>query len=94
MKRVSILHHGAPASGQLEGSSILLDDGSVIAEKDAHYLAPVEPSKILATHLSYRSRAREFGIQQVPTVPSYAVAHGRNRTASSGDALLLDRIVR
>jgi 5-oxopent-3-ene-1,2,5-tricarboxylate decarboxylase / 2-hydroxyhepta-2,4-diene-1,7-dioate isomerase len=71
MKRVRILHHGTPASGRLEGSSILLDDGSVIPEKDARYLAPAQPTKILATHLSYRSRAREFGIQQVPAVPSY-----------------------
>ncbi|HLI06783.1 MAG TPA: fumarylacetoacetate hydrolase family protein [Ktedonobacteraceae bacterium] len=71
MKRVRILHHDTPVSGRLEGSSILLDDGSLIAESDARYLAPVQPTKILATHLSYRSRAKEFGIRQVPDTPSY-----------------------
>ena len=71
MKRVRILHHGTLASGRLEGPLILLDDESVVAERDARYLAPIQPTKILATHLSYRSRAREFGMQQLPAVPSY-----------------------
>ncbi len=71
MKHVRILYDGKPARGRLEGSSILLDNGSVIPEAEAHYLAPVEPTKILATRVSYRSRAHEFGTQQMPDTPAY-----------------------
>jgi 5-oxopent-3-ene-1,2,5-tricarboxylate decarboxylase/2-hydroxyhepta-2,4-diene-1,7-dioate isomerase len=73
MKHVRVLYNGKPASGRLEGPSILLDNGSVIAEAEAHYLAPVEPTKILAIRVSYRSRAREFGTQQMPDTPAYFI---------------------
>jgi len=56
--------------GRLDGSEILLDDGSRLPEAEARYLAPVEPSKIIAVHLSYRSRIEEYGAR-VPDVPSY-----------------------
>jgi 5-oxopent-3-ene-1,2,5-tricarboxylate decarboxylase/2-hydroxyhepta-2,4-diene-1,7-dioate isomerase len=35
------------------------------------WLPPVEPSKILATHLTYRSRAEEYRMAQLPSTPSY-----------------------
>ncbi len=70
MKHVRILHNGKPASGRLEGSTILLDDGTSIAEAEARYLPPVEPSKIIAVHLNYRSRAVEFG-RKPPETPTY-----------------------
>jgi len=56
--------------GRLDGSEILLDDGSRLPEAEARYLAPVEPSKIIAVHLSYRSRIEEYGAR-IPDVPSY-----------------------
>jgi len=56
--------------GRLDGSEILLDDGSRLPGAEARYLAPVEPSKIIAVHLSYRSRIEEYGAR-VPDVPSY-----------------------
>lgn len=71
MKHVRVLFNGEPVKGRLEGSSILLDNGSVIAEAEAHYLAPVVPTKILAIRVSYRSRAYEFGTQQLPDTPAY-----------------------
>lgn len=71
MKRVRILHHGSPAHGVLEGTSIVLDDGSSVAEAEARYLPAVEPSKILATHLTYRSRLVEYAVKRVPDAPSY-----------------------
>ena len=37
----------------------------------ARYLAPVEPSKIVATHLTYRSRAEEYRMARLPAEPSY-----------------------
>jgi 5-oxopent-3-ene-1,2,5-tricarboxylate decarboxylase/2-hydroxyhepta-2,4-diene-1,7-dioate isomerase len=56
--------------GRLEGAEIVLDDGRRIPEPDAEYRAPVEPSKIVAVHLSYRSRVEEYGAR-IPDAPSY-----------------------
>ncbi|HJS93113.1 MAG TPA: fumarylacetoacetate hydrolase family protein [Solirubrobacteraceae bacterium] len=39
-------------------------------EAEARYLAPVEPSKILAVHLSYRSRVEEYKAR-LPPEPSF-----------------------
>jgi len=35
------------------------------------WLPPVVPSKIIATHLTYRSRAEEYKMAALPSVPSY-----------------------
>ena len=43
-----------------------------VAETEAQYLAPVEPSKILAVHLTYRSRVEEYAAR-TPPEPSYFV---------------------
>jgi 5-oxopent-3-ene-1,2,5-tricarboxylate decarboxylase/2-hydroxyhepta-2,4-diene-1,7-dioate isomerase len=61
---------GEPAHGRLDGATIVLDDGRVIAEREAVYLAPVTPSKIVAVHLTYRSRIEEYRAR-VPPEPSY-----------------------
>jgi 5-oxopent-3-ene-1,2,5-tricarboxylate decarboxylase/2-hydroxyhepta-2,4-diene-1,7-dioate isomerase len=47
-----------------------LEDGRRIPEPEAHYLAPVNPSKILAVHLTYRSRVDEYAAR-IPPAPSY-----------------------
>jgi 5-oxopent-3-ene-1,2,5-tricarboxylate decarboxylase / 2-hydroxyhepta-2,4-diene-1,7-dioate isomerase len=61
---------GEPSWGRLDGAQIVLDDGRRLVEQDAHYLAPVTPSKIVAVHLTYRSRVEEYGAA-VPPYPSY-----------------------
>ncbi|MGH3040208.1 MAG: fumarylacetoacetate hydrolase family protein, partial [Gaiellaceae bacterium] len=71
MKRVRIEVEGRPLSGLLAGEAIELEDGRVLAEAEARYLPPVEPSKIIATHLTYRSRAEEYRMERLPAVPSY-----------------------
>ena len=48
----------------------MLSDGVRIAEATAHYLAPASPSKILAVHLTYGSRVREYDAR-TPPEPSY-----------------------
>src|SRR3954449_4683265 len=68
--RVRVLHRGRPAWGSLEADTITLDDGTRIAEVQAQYLAPAEPSKILAVHLTYRSRVEEYAAR-IPSQPSY-----------------------
>jgi 2-keto-4-pentenoate hydratase/2-oxohepta-3-ene-1,7-dioic acid hydratase in catechol pathway len=71
-RRVRVEVDGEPRWGRREGEAIVLDDGSAVAEEDAAYLAPVEPSKILAVHLTYRSRVEEYAAR-TPPEPSYFV---------------------
>jgi 5-oxopent-3-ene-1,2,5-tricarboxylate decarboxylase/2-hydroxyhepta-2,4-diene-1,7-dioate isomerase len=56
--------------GRRERAEIVLEDGRRVPEAEADYLAPVEPSKILAVHLSYRSRIEEYGAR-IPAAPSF-----------------------
>lgn len=71
-RRVRVDVDGEPFWGQRDGSEIVLDDGARLAEVDATYLAPVEPTKILAVHLTYRSRVEEYAAR-LPPQPSYFV---------------------
>src|SRR3954469_7871689 len=59
-----------PCWGRFEGDEGVLEDGRRIVEADARFLAPVEPSKIIAVHLSYRSRIEEYRAR-LPDAPSY-----------------------
>ncbi len=63
---------GVACWGTPVGDVIRLDDGREIAESAAAYLAPVEPSKIFAVHLTYRSRVEEYAAK-LPPEPSYFV---------------------
>ncbi|HEY6406830.1 MAG TPA: fumarylacetoacetate hydrolase family protein [Ktedonobacteraceae bacterium] len=73
MKHVRVLHNGLPTWGQPAGEQIRLADGSIINEVEAHYLPPVEPTKIIATHLTYRSRVEEYRMKAPPSTPSYFI---------------------
>ncbi len=59
-----------PKWGRIEGDEIVVEDGRRMLEAEAAYLAPVEPSKIVAVHLSYRSRIEEYRAR-IPDAPSY-----------------------
>ena len=61
---------GEPRWGRLDGGEVVLDDGTRVPEPDARYLAPVDPPKILAVHLTYRSRVVEYEAS-LPPVPSF-----------------------
>jgi 5-oxopent-3-ene-1,2,5-tricarboxylate decarboxylase/2-hydroxyhepta-2,4-diene-1,7-dioate isomerase len=71
-RRVRVEVDGEPRWGHREGSRIVLDDGTELEEAAALYLAPVEPTKIFAVHLTYRSRVEEYAAR-VPAEPSYFV---------------------
>jgi len=61
---------GSPAWGRLDGDAVSLEGGKRVPIADAAFLAPVEPTKIIATHLTYRSRVDEYAAR-VPPEPSY-----------------------
>jgi 5-oxopent-3-ene-1,2,5-tricarboxylate decarboxylase/2-hydroxyhepta-2,4-diene-1,7-dioate isomerase len=68
--RVRILHDGAPAWGRRDGDAIVLEGGDRVGEAEATYLAPAEPTKIIAVHLTYASRVDEYAARR-PSEPSY-----------------------
>ncbi len=70
MARVRIEVDGTPVWGRLVGDAIELDGGGRVDAGGATYLAPVEPTKIIATHLTYRSRVEEYAAR-IPPEPSY-----------------------
>jgi 5-oxopent-3-ene-1,2,5-tricarboxylate decarboxylase/2-hydroxyhepta-2,4-diene-1,7-dioate isomerase len=61
---------GVQRWGRLDGGVVVLEDGARIDQDDAVFLAPVEPTKILAVHLTYRSRIEEYDAR-TPAEPSY-----------------------
>lgn len=69
-RRVRILREGTPAWGRRQGAEILLESGDLVDEAAAVYLAPAEPTKIIAVHLTYRSRIEEYRAR-TPAEPSY-----------------------
>jgi 5-oxopent-3-ene-1,2,5-tricarboxylate decarboxylase/2-hydroxyhepta-2,4-diene-1,7-dioate isomerase len=69
-RRVRLMIDGSPSWGRLDGDDVQLDSGGRVRAIDAHFLAPVEPSKIIATHLTYRSRVEEYAAR-IPPEPSY-----------------------
>ncbi|MGO1051964.1 fumarylacetoacetate hydrolase family protein [Crossiella sp. CA198] len=52
------------------GDRLVSRDGRAISVTEAAHLAPVQPSKIVAVHLNYRSRVEEFGTR-LPDAPTY-----------------------
>ena len=72
MKHVRIEHDGRVIEGTLDGE-VIRDAGDLELGVDEvqRWLPPVTPSKILATHLTYRSRAEEYKMARMPSEPSY-----------------------
>src|SRR5215216_6058389 len=69
-RKLRVLRDGAPEWGVREGDEVVLDSGDRIPKAGAHYLAPVEPTKIMAVHLTYLSRVEEYAAR-TPPQPSY-----------------------
>jgi 5-oxopent-3-ene-1,2,5-tricarboxylate decarboxylase/2-hydroxyhepta-2,4-diene-1,7-dioate isomerase len=71
VRRVRVLHQGEPSVGVLAGGEVVLDDGGTRLDPESvTWLAPVTPSKIIAVHLTYRSRLVEYAARE-PAEPSY-----------------------
>jgi 5-oxopent-3-ene-1,2,5-tricarboxylate decarboxylase/2-hydroxyhepta-2,4-diene-1,7-dioate isomerase len=71
VRRARIDLDGRPSWGTVDGDAIVLDDGRSISDSEARYLPPAAPTKIVGTHLTYRSRAEEYRMARLPSEPSY-----------------------
>jgi 5-oxopent-3-ene-1,2,5-tricarboxylate decarboxylase/2-hydroxyhepta-2,4-diene-1,7-dioate isomerase len=71
MKHVRIEHDGRAVEGTLDGEVIRAGGLELRTADVQRWLSPVTPSKILATHLTYRSRAEEYKMARMPSEPSY-----------------------
>ncbi len=74
VERRRVLVGGSAYWGTMEGDGRLrLDDGRVLADADAlTYLPPVNPTKIIAVHISYASRSIETRNKpKPPDTPTY-----------------------
>jgi 5-oxopent-3-ene-1,2,5-tricarboxylate decarboxylase / 2-hydroxyhepta-2,4-diene-1,7-dioate isomerase len=69
-RRVLVSTEPGPVWGRLDGDDVVLVGGGRIPAAEARFLAPAAPSKIVAVHLTYRSRVEEYAAR-VPDYPSY-----------------------
>ncbi len=65
-----ILLDGYPVQVVRDGETLVAPDGRRVAIEDAVHLAPSEPTKIIAVHLNYDSRTKEF-MTKLPPAPTY-----------------------
>ena len=66
-----VVHGGRLHGCRVDGDRLILDDGRSIAEAEATYAPPVDPTTIVCVHLNYRSRAVEFGLEISDGHPTY-----------------------
>jgi 5-oxopent-3-ene-1,2,5-tricarboxylate decarboxylase / 2-hydroxyhepta-2,4-diene-1,7-dioate isomerase len=65
-----ILLDERPVQVHVEDEELVAADGRRVSIETARHLPPVEPTKIIATHLTYRSRVEEF-MTRLPGAPTY-----------------------
>jgi 5-oxopent-3-ene-1,2,5-tricarboxylate decarboxylase/2-hydroxyhepta-2,4-diene-1,7-dioate isomerase len=65
-----ILLAGAPVLTTRHGDELVARDGRAVPIEEAIHLPPSEPTKIIAVHLNYDSRTKEF-MTRLPSAPTY-----------------------
>ncbi len=65
-----ILLDGSPVQVVRHADELRAPDGRVVGVQEAIHLPPVEPTKIIAVHLNYASRTKEF-MTRLPPAPTY-----------------------
>lgn len=65
-----ILLNGYPVQVKRDGENLVAPDGRSVAIAEALHLPPAEPTKIIAVHLNYDSRTKEF-MTKLPPAPTY-----------------------
>ncbi len=71
MKHARIMHNDQPVWGVVEGDQIKLEGGASVSLNEANYLPVTEPSKVLAPHLTYKSRCVEYKMTTIPPEPHF-----------------------
>ncbi len=73
VERRRVLIGGSAFWGTMrDDATLVLDDGRTVEAAGASYLPPVNPSKIIAVHISYSSRSVETRNRPKPTeTPTY-----------------------
>jgi 5-oxopent-3-ene-1,2,5-tricarboxylate decarboxylase/2-hydroxyhepta-2,4-diene-1,7-dioate isomerase len=71
VRHVRIEHDGQVIEGTLDADAVRADGLELPAADVQRWLSPVTPGKIIATHLTYRSRAEEYKMARLPQTPSY-----------------------
>jgi 5-oxopent-3-ene-1,2,5-tricarboxylate decarboxylase / 2-hydroxyhepta-2,4-diene-1,7-dioate isomerase len=65
-----VLLDGAAVQVERHGDVLVARDGREVGVDEAVHLPPSEPTKIIAVHLNYASRTREF-LSKLPQAPTY-----------------------
>ncbi len=65
-----VLLDGAAVLTTRHGDTLVAGDGREVGVDEAVHLPPTEPTKIIAVHLNYESRTREF-MTKLPKAPTY-----------------------
>jgi 5-oxopent-3-ene-1,2,5-tricarboxylate decarboxylase/2-hydroxyhepta-2,4-diene-1,7-dioate isomerase len=81
-----IVLHDREVQAQVEGDDLVTADGDRVPIDSAHHLPPVEPTKIIATHLTYRSRVEEF-MTKLPPAPTYFQKPTTSLNAHEGEVV-------
>ncbi|NBP24992.1 MAG: FAA hydrolase family protein [Proteobacteria bacterium] len=85
-----ILLQGAPVEVVRHGEELVAPDGRVVGIEDAVHLPPCEPTKIIAVHLNYDSRTKEF-MTRLPPAPTYFHKPITALNSHKGDVVRPDR---
>jgi len=83
-RRILLDEH--PVQVHVDGDELVTVDGLRVVTSTAHHLPPVEPTKIIATHLTYRSRVEEF-MTKLPPAPTYFHKPTTSLNAHLGDVV-------
>jgi 5-oxopent-3-ene-1,2,5-tricarboxylate decarboxylase/2-hydroxyhepta-2,4-diene-1,7-dioate isomerase len=81
-----ILLDDRPVQVHVEDQELVTADGRRISIEAAQHLPPVEPTKVIATHLTYRSRVEEF-MTRLPAAPTYFQKPTTSLNAHRGDVV-------
>lgn len=81
-----ILREGQPVTVAVDGDELVAEDGGRVGVAEAQHLPPVEPTKIIATHLTYRSRVDEF-MTRLPAAPTYFQKPTTSLNAHMGEVI-------
>jgi len=81
-----IILDGMAVQTHVDGDELVTTEGVRVPISEAEHLPPVEPTKILATHLTYRSRVDEF-MTKLPPAPTYFQKPTTSLNAHHGDVV-------